>query len=364
MEAMRPIRVSVLGMGLSATVFHIPLIQALPGTFKLHSILERSATHTSSEARARYGDIKIVTTLDDVLQDGEVDCVVISTPNSTHFSFAKAALEAGKHVIIEKPLVPSVGEADILIAIAAPRNLIIATFQNRRFDSDYLTLKSVLDRLGDLVEFESHYDRWRPSLKGGTWKETAGRGQGIVYDLGSHLIDQILQLFGSPDRLFAHIYNSRNIGPPDFDDAFTAHFYYDNRNLPLIVTLKASPLSALDPQLRFSVKGTKGSFVKYGLDQQEDQLKLGIPTDHPNFGREPEAFQPTLTTLDANGSFISERIPTLQGSYLQWYANVGSALQANDPAALIVKPEQARETIRIIELMYQSSSQAKVLSLI
>jgi len=355
---------------MSATVFHIPFINSLPNLFKLHSVLERSATDERSEARNRYGSsITVVTTLQEVLDDNSVDCVVVGTPNVTHYPFAKAILEAGKHVIIEKPLVPTSKEADELIAIAAAHSppLIIATYQNRRFDSDFLTLKTILEKrtLGDLADFTSHYDRWRPHVKGGTWKEQGGLGHGIVYDLGSHLIDQALTLFGTPDRLFAHIYNSRKQGAPEFDDAFFTTFFYDHvedSGIPLVVHLRGSPLSAIEPQMRFTVKGTKGSFVKYGIDSQEDQLKLEPPmsTEDPAFGVESESNQGTLTTVDDKGDFVVGRVITEKGRYLNWYENVGAALQAGDPSLLYVKPEQARLTIRIIELMYESSRARRV----
>lgn len=371
MSSPKPTKISVLGMGMSATVFHIPFIKTLPNLFELHSILERSATATKSEARSRYGNhIKVVTTIEEVLNDPEVQAVVVGTPNSTHYGFAKSILQAGKHVVIEKPLTPSVAEADELVQIAKSHSppLIIATYQNRRFDSDFLTLAKLIytGALGNISSFETRYDRWRPQLKGGTWKEQAGKGQGVVYDLGSHLIDQILVLFGLPDRVFGYIYNSRRLGPDDFDDAFFGTFFYDNvpgSNVPLVVHLHGSPLSAVEPQLRYSVKGTKGSFVKYGIDPQEDQLKLDPPmsTSDPAFGVEAEPQAGILTIAQSDGTMKSERVISEHGRYLSWYENVGEALQERDPSKLYVKPEQAREVIHMIELMYESSRSGKVL---
>ncbi|KAG8934221.1 hypothetical protein FRC02_010391 [Tulasnella sp. 418] len=367
-----PIKTSVLGMGLSATTFHIPFIQALPDLFVLHSIMERSATPTKSTARALYGDqIKVVTTLEEITGDPEVQCVVISTPNSTHYPYAKAILQSGKHVIIEKPLVPSLQEADELLSIASSSNppLLIATYQNRRFDSDFLTVRNLIDQkvFGDIHEFESRYDRYRPSLKGGTWKETAGKGQGVLYDLGSHLIDQALTLFGIPDTVFATISNSRQLGPPDFADNFIAHLFYYNvpgSSIPLTVTVRSGSLSLLDPQLRFAIRGTKASFVKYGLDPQEDQRKKNPPTPltDPSFGIESEEYQGTLSSLDLEGKVVKRKIATETGRYLTWYENVGVAIQSRDPSKLPVKPNQAREVIRIIELLERSSIEGRVLS--
>ncbi|KAG9003810.1 hypothetical protein FRB94_008504 [Tulasnella sp. JGI-2019a] len=373
MASSKPIKVSVLGMGMSATVFHIPFIQTLPHLFSLHSIFERSATTEHSEARKRYGNgIKVVTSLEEVVNDSEVDCVVISTPNITHYPYAKASLQAGKNVIIEKPLVPTSTEAEELITLAASHSppLIIATYQNRRYDSDFLTVKKLMDKgvFGDIVEFETRFDRYRPVLKGGgTWKEQSGAGQGIVYDLGSHLVDQVLTLFGTPDRIYAHIYNARKLGPADFDDAFFAEFYYDSgangSQLPLVVTVRGSPLSALKSQPRYTIKGTKGSFLKHGLDVQEDQLRVLNPpmaTSDSAFGVEPESNYGLLTTVDSSNHMKEERVVAERGNYLGWYEDVGAALQAHDPSKLYVTPEQARETIRMIELMYESSRSEKV----
>jgi len=373
-----PIKTAVLGMGMSATVFHIPFILSLPHLFKLHTILERAATPEKSAARDRYGStgFNVVNTLEEVLSDKDVELIVISTPNATHFEYAKAALTARKHVIIEKPLVTSSAEATILIDLAASNNLILATYQNRRWDSDFLTLRKLLDvekPFGQLSELETRYDRWKPEMKGnGTWKEEAAWGHGAVFDLGSHLIDQVLTLFGTPHTLSAHISNSRCLGPSSFDDSFVAHFFYPPHSpllpestIPLIVTIRSASLSAMSPQLRFTVKGTKGSWVKYGLDVQEDQLKLEPPmgTEDELFGVESVQNEGVLTVVDAAapGGFRKESVKTETGDYISWYKNVGDAIQSRDRNKLIVKPEQARETIRMIELIYQSSKEGKVI---
>ncbi|KZO99240.1 putative NAD binding Rossmann fold oxidoreductase [Calocera viscosa TUFC12733] len=365
-----PVRAAVLGTGLSATVFHIPFILAHPQYFALHSILERSATPDHSVARQRYGpNVKVVTTYDEVLTDKDVDVVVLSTPNSTHYPYAKAALEAGKHVIIEKPLTTTSAEGAELVALAARKKLLICVYQNRRWDSDFLTLRKLLaqDVFGEVVEFETRYDRFRPNLVGGTWKEKAGTGQGALFDLGSHLIDQVLTLFGTPSSVTGFAANSRQVGDPAFDDSFVALFHYPvsaTRKLPLTVTLRGAILSLLNPQLRFTVKGTRASWVKYGLDVQEPQLRLAQPmslTD-PRFGVEPTELEGTLTTLDAAGQPASKKVPTERGDYTQWYKNVGQALQAGDVTLLEVKPEQGLEVIKMIEAIYTSSREGRTVS--
>jgi len=356
-------------MGLSATVFHIPFIRRFPELFTLHSILERKATPEKSLARDRYGpNTKVVTTYEEVLNDPECDLVVIGTPNSTHYPFAKAALEAGKHVIIEKPLTTTSVEGAELVKIAEAKNLVVAVYQNRRYDSDFLTLRRLLEKeqvFGEIVDFETRYDRFRPHLSGGgTWKEVPGVGQGAVFDLGSHLIDQVLTLFGTPDTITGFTGNMRQIGDPAFDDNFLVIFHYNvssTRKLPLVVTVRSSILSCLIPQLRYTVKGTKAAWVKYGLDVQEPQLRRPTPMslDDPEFGVEPKDHEGILTTADASGAMTSTRVPTEKGDYTLWYKNVGEAILAKDPSKLAVKPEQGLAVIRAIELVYESSRTGK-----
>lgn len=372
---MAPANVAVLGMGMSATVFHIPFIQALPAYFKLHMIMERSAIAEKSAARDRYGQtgFKVVNTLDEVLADPEVDVIVISTPNSTHYDFAKAALSAKKHVIVEKPLVPTSGQAQELIDIASQHGLVIATYQNRRWDSDFLTVRRLLESekvFGDLTEFHTSYDRFRPAPKGG-WKDEGDWGNGVVFDLGSHLIDQVLTLFGTPEKVYGRVWNSRNHEniPKTLHDAFIAHFYYPAHSplypsspIPLTVVISSAMLSLREPQVRFNIRGTKAGFVKYGLDVQEDQLKLVPPMElmDERFAVEPNEQEGTLTTVDEKGAMHSTRVPTEKGDYMSWFTNVGEAIAAKDPKKLIVQPTQAKQTIRMIELIYQSSNEERV----
>ncbi|KAF8343837.1 uncharacterized protein EI90DRAFT_3027278 [Cantharellus anzutake] len=377
----KPIGTAVVGTGMSATVFHIPFIRSLPEHFHLIAIVERKATPESSIARDRYGsqfpNLKVANTLEEVLTDEEVELVVISTPNATHHPYAKAALRAGKHVIIEKPLVNESFQATELIQLAKSKSLVIATYQNRRWDSDFLTLRRLLEServFGEVSEFETKFDRWKPVLKGNdTWREKAEWGNSILFDLGSHLIDQVITLFGTPSSISGHVWNSRGL-KEGLDDAFIAHFIYPpssskassshftNPNIPLHVTVKAAPLSLLKKQLRFSVKGTKASWTKYGVDPQEDQLKsnTSITPDAKGFGVEDAEFEGTLV-VEEDGKIVEKSTPTDRGHYLSWFKNVGEAIQAKDPSLLIVKPEQAQEVIRLIELIYQSHEEGRVI---
>ncbi|KAL7416462.1 NAD binding Rossmann fold oxidoreductase [Mrakia frigida] len=377
-----PIKVSVIGIGMSATVFHIPFILSLPDHFTLHSILERKATPQSSDARKFFPGVKVVTTLEEVLQDEEVDAVFVTSINATHFDFSKAILEAGKHVIIEKPLTPTFAEAQELIAIAKSKNLVLATYQNRRWDSDMLTLKSLLDNgsFGELSEFESHFDRFRYELAVGSraWKETKAPGVGAEYDLGSHLLDQALWLFGRPESVSGVVRNSRALGDPEVADSFTIQLNYPatsipGRKIPLLVICSGSTLSLLSPQLRFSVKGTEGAFVKYGTDVQEAQLIASgnwkgpvvegaiSPKDGSDaWGREPEDLWGTLYTKDVPEG---KKIESLPGSYGSWFKNVAEAIQSKDPSHLIVTPEQAALVIEVVEAAGLSSREGRRIAL-
>ncbi|CED85287.1 Predicted oxidoreductase [Phaffia rhodozyma] len=370
-----PINVSVVGIGMSATVFHIPFIQALPEQFKLHSIVERKATSEKSDARDFYGpDIKVVTSLQEVLEDDVVDAVFVTTINDTHYEFSKAILTAGKHVIIEKPLTPTAAESKELIDLAKSTNLIIAVFQNRRWDADFLTVKHLYEtgQFGELSHFESYFDRYRNNLAPSRqWKETPGPGSGAAFDLGSHLLDQALYLFGRPDSVTATLRNSRGLGHADFHDSFIIQLNYPakenqtGRKIPLLVTLGGSILSLFNPQLRYRIKGTDAAFVKYGVDVQEPQSvasgywqgppKADVPKPGDDaFGREPKEAWGTIYTAEKKDGEVVE---SKQGSYLDWFKNVAGAIQKKDPELLIVKPEQAAEVIEIIEACLKSSQE-------
>jgi len=394
----KPIGTAVIGTGLSATIFQIPFILSLPQYFHLITIVERKASSDSSLARDRYGsqlpNLKIVNTIEEVLVDHEeeVELVVISTPNATHYPYAKAALNAGKHVIIEKPIVTKSSQASELVQLAQSKSLIIATYQNRRWDSDFLTLRRLLFEkekgvFGEIAEFETRYDRWlNPFLNKGpgpgnsnVWNEKAEWGNGVLFDLGSHLIDQVLTLFGTPSSVSGHVWNSRGL-QEGLDDAFIAHFIYlprtssssssspssqqrfTNSTIPLHVILRASSTSLLKNQLRFSVKGTKASWTKYGVDPQEDQLKLHPPlsVNAKEFGVEKKELEGMLVVEEGN-KVVEILTPTETGHYVGWFKNVGEAIQSRDPSKLIVQPEQAQEVIRMIELIYQSHTEGRVI---
>ncbi|KAK4049143.1 hypothetical protein OIV83_004339 [Microbotryomycetes sp. JL201] len=370
--APQPINVAVLGVGMSATVFHIPFIQALPDQFKLVTIFERSATADRSRARELFPTVKVVNKLEDVISDQTIQLVFVSTVNDTHYEYSKLALEAGKHVVCEKPLTPTSKAAYELAELAKDRNLVLAVYQNRRqvlahrWDADFLTIKKLIGEgaFGHLSEFQSNFDRYKnEAATTKLWKEEDRPGSGMHYDLGSHLVDQILDLFGKPDSVTAILRNSRSIGNPNVPDNFIIHLHYNatnERKLPLLATARQSILSLQSPQLRFTIKGTDAAFIKHGLDVQEDQLKAGAheAVARSDFGVEPENLQGQLYTSEGMRNVKSER-----GSYISWFKNVADAIQSGDRNKLIVTPEQAALVIEIIEAATVSSKEERTVQL-
>ncbi|TXT13287.1 hypothetical protein VHUM_00654 [Vanrija humicola] len=360
---MAPLRVSILGTGLSLQAFHYPLITALPGKFVLHSVLERTPRGKAQEVAGN--DIKVVTTIDEVVNDKDVDVVVISTPNNTHFPYAKAALNAGKHVMVEKPVTPTVEEAEELAALAKSKGLVFCVYQNRRWDADFLTLQKLIKdgKLGPIHEFNSRFDRYRPLPAGHVaagWKELPGNHNEAIYNLGSHIIDQAITLFGVPDRVFNRNIDQRGIG---LDEAFEMTLYYPpsaGSKTPLTVNLGASILSSVPEQLRYLVKGANGSYLKFGLDPQEPFLRGGKTVADEGYGIEPESAWGSVSTF-ADGKWATEKLKTENGWYPAIYESLYDAVEAKDPSRLAVKPEQAIWTMKIIELGNQSSKEGRII---
>ncbi|MCU1267907.1 MAG: oxidoreductase domain protein [Acidobacteria bacterium] len=341
------IRVGLIGYGMSGRVFHAPIIQSVPH-LKLKTVVQRRA----DDSRDRYPSVAVVQDAAAVFADPDIDLVVITTPNNSHFDLARKALLANKHVVVEKPFTNTVNEARQLIEIARQQNRIVSAFQNRRWDGDFLTVKQILngELLGRLVEYESHFDRYR-NLRQPTWREEAGPGSGILFDLGSHLIDQAQVLFGLPQLITADISAQRETS--QITDNFELILHYDR----LKVTLKAGML-VREPGARFTLHGTAGSFVKFGLDPQEGDLKKGLTPSVANWGEESEDDWGKLNT-EIGGLNIQGRIKTIAGCYQAYYQNIAAAIAGQ--AELAVKPEEARNTIRIIELAMQSAEQRRTI---
>ncbi|MDR1672386.1 MAG: oxidoreductase [Bacteroidales bacterium] len=339
---MNKIHAGLASFGMSGKVFHAPILTHHQG-FYLNTIVERS----KNEAKAIYPDVSVVRSFDELLHNDNIELVVINTPDHTHFELAHKALEAGKHVIIEKPFTQTIGQGEDLLNLAHKKGLKLSVFQNRRWDGDFLTVRRIIDNqwLGRLVEFESNYMRFRNFIQPDTWKESALQGIGIVYNLGSHMIDQALMLFGMPEAVWADVDSLR--GGSEIDD-----YYHIKLSYPDVkVTLKASYL-AREEGARYTLNGTQGSFLKYGIDPQEDALKQGGNPTQPGWGQEPERFWGILNT-DCNGIHIRGKIETVAGNYASYYDNIYDVLR-ND-AVLDVLPEQALNVIRLIEAAMESS---------
>lgn len=349
----KTIPIGLLGFGMAGRVFHAPFISAVEG-LKLYKI-KANRPASIDLAKKLYPATEVVSDTVAILEDETIDLVIVATTNETHYSLAKAALEAGKHVVVEKPFTVTSEEATELINLAKQKGKLLTVYQNRRWDSDFKTVKKLMDSqlLGRLVEYEAHFDRFRPIPASETWKEEDQPGTGILYDLGSHLIDQALVRFGTPESLYADLRTQRSGG--EIIDCFDLTFYYNNG---LKAILKAGML-VKQPGPRFILSGDKGSFVKYGLDVQEAALKQGaIPATESDWGTEPEEIWGKLDT-EVQGLRLVGKIQSQTGDYRGFYENVRDAIQGM--AELEVKPEQARNTIRVIELAIQSSQEKRAL---
>ncbi|TDZ32401.1 scyllo-inositol 2-dehydrogenase (NADP(+)) IolW [Colletotrichum spinosum] len=355
--------VGIIGYGLSAKVFHIPFINLTP-QFNLHSIVQRKPT-ASSSAPNDYPTLKHHTSLEPMLRDPEVDIVNILTPPNTHFSFAKQALQAGKHVLVEKPFVPTVAEAEELIQIAKTNNRLICVYQNRRWDSDFLTVKKMISDgiLGRVYEFDTHFDRYRPD-RPSSWKGELGmdEGGGALYDLGSHLIDQVYHLFGMPQGVYGKLVSQRD-GRFDAQDPDSVHAqltYPDG----LIVSVRIGVMSVETIQPRFWIRGTRASFHKTALDPQEDQLKAGRKPDEPGFGVE-DPINGGRLLLVRDGGRVEERtkLTVEPKTYLKLFEAFARAVETGRDEDVPVPASEARDVLRIIDAVRESAKTGSELRL-
>ncbi|WP_078409271.1 oxidoreductase [Priestia abyssalis] len=346
---MKTLQVGLVGYGLSGQVFHAPFVHT-----HSHMNLKKVVERRSAKSKEHYPYVEVVASYEELLADEEIDVVIITTPNEFHFSMVKDAILKRKHVVIEKPFTVTSKEAMELTELAGEYGVKLFVYHNRRWDGDFKTVKKIIEQglLGDIVEFESHFDRFRNYFKENAWREEDRPGSGILYDLGSHLIDQSLVLFGTPDAVTAHTSIQRKGGKSV--DAFDVRLHYPE----VSVTLKAGMLvRELGP--RFTLHGTEGSFVKYDLDPQENALRQGsMPTDS-GYGIEDEGCWGTLNAT-INGLHYHGKIETLPGSYQDFYQNVYEAV--TEGKELEVKPEQGATVIRIIELAEQSAREKRTIS--
>lgn len=327
--------------GMSGSIFHAPLLHTHKG-FQLKSILQRN----SDSALERYPYVTVAKSYEELLKDDEIELIVVNLPDNMHYGFTAKALEAGKHVIVEKPFTTSTRDGKMLIELAVKKGCLLSVFQNRRWDSDFLTVQKIINRkiLGRLVEYESHFDRYRNYIQD-SWKENPDAETGTLYNLGSHLIDQALVLFGIPNAVYADVRILRTGGK--VDDTFDLKLYYPE----IKVTLKAGYL-VREPGPRFQLHGTHGSYIKYGVDPQEEALKRGDSPAKTEWGIEPESEWGSLNT-ELEDIHFKGKVETTAGSYLSFYSNIYDALRNN--RELAVKPHEALNVIQIIEAAYQSS---------
>ncbi|MDF2723851.1 MAG: putative dehydrogenase [Paenibacillus sp.] len=342
------LRVGLIGYGFAGKTFHAPVITAVPG-MQLAKVVQRS----SSSSKERYPWVEVVPHVNDLYRDDSIDLIVVTTPSNDHYEFVKDALLAGKHVVVEKPFTVTADEADRLIALAKEQGKVLSVFHNRRWDGDFLTIREIVaqELLGRISEAEFSWDSYRPAV-GKNWRDKALPGSGVFYDLGVHLIDQALTLFGVPATINAEVRAIRdNAASHDYFQVVLG--YTDG----LRVRLKSSPL-VRERGPRYTLHGTLGSFVKYGLDPQEKALINGGTPLEPDWGAEPEALWGTLNT-SVGGLQFTGRIRTIPGSYASYFQNVHDAITGK--AELAVKPEQARMAVRLIELGMKSSDERRTI---
>jgi predicted dehydrogenase len=310
---------------------------------------------TKNLAQEKYPGVKTFRTLEDLLADKNIELVIVNTPSVTHYDYAKQVILAGKHLIVEKPFTATVEQAEELIALAKKKKIKLSVYQNRRYDSDYRTVKKILDEgwLGTIVDAAIHYDRYVPALSYKAHKETPTPAVGCLYDLGSHLIDQSIQLFGMPLALFADI----TINRPDskVDDYFDLKLFYPNHR----VTLKSS-YYVREPMPGYQLHGTLGSFIKHKTDVQETDLQANKKPGGDDWGIEPEN-QKGLLHTEKDGKVIKEFIPSLKGNYGDYYQGVFNAIRNNAP--MPVTGDDGMKVIQVIEAAIKSNKEKKVIEL-
>lgn len=340
------IGVGLVGYGMAARVFHAPVIESVAG-LRLLKVVERRG----EESRRRHPHVEVVRDADELLADERVELVVVATPNHTHFELARQSLLAGRHVVVEKPFTNTSAEARQLIELARAGGRLITVHHNRRWDGDFLTVRKIIGGglLGRLAEYESHYDRFRNHPRPGAWREEPGAGGGILYDLGAHLIDQALALFGPPRAVTAALRVQREFAHAV--DSFDLRLDYDR----LKVSLGAGML-VREPRARFRLHGSSGSFVKRGMDPQEEALKRGEAPGAQGWGEEPPERWGTLDA-EVGGVRVRGRVETVAGSYASFYQNVADAVRGR--AELAVKPEESLNVIRVIELALRSDAEGR-----
>lgn len=336
------LRVGLMGYGFAGATFHAPVIESC-GRATVAAI----ATAQTERAQADYPHAAVVPDFDALIARRDIDCIVIATPNDTHFDLAHKALEAGRNVVVDKPVTLSARDAKALADLAAKYGLLFAPFHNRRWDGDFMTLRALIEsgQLGRVTHYESHFDRFRPQVPQ-RWREEASRGGGLLFDLGPHLIDQALALFGVPRTVSATLKQHRDQAQaPDY---VHLQLGYPDKE----VILHASALAALAPP-RFAVHGTRGSYVKTGLDVQEDQLKAGLRPGDVGFGKNPPGL---LCEIDGDHE-LSIEFATQNGAYADYYRSLAMSILDGKPFP--VTAQDAVDVMTIIDLAIRSDAEGR-----
>ncbi len=336
------IDVGLVGFGFAGRTFHAPIIAAVEG-LRLAAILQRHG----SEAQQAYPEASQVRTLEELLAIDSIRLIVIATTNNSHFSLAKECLLAGRDVVIDKPFATSYAEAAELVRLASEKRRLLSIYQNRRWDGDFVTIQQLFaeSKFGRVVLFESHFDRFRPHLKANAWRERPEPGSGLLFDLGPHLIDQAMVLFGEPEAINADIRIERD--GASVDDAFDVTLRY-----PKLRALLRGGVTITTPTPRFVIHGILGGYLKYGLDPQEDALKAGEAPSGDAWGQEAPEHWGSLLVAQGD-SLVAEKLPTAAGDYRGYYRNIRDAILGK--ATLAVTPPQALRVMRALELAVESS---------
>jgi len=342
------VRVGLIGFGLAGQAFHAPVICGVEG-MELACILERHG----SLAREKYPDVRVARTVEELLTDEEIRLCVVATRNDSHAALARACLEAGRHVVVDKPFAPTLVECEQVVRVAAEQHRLLTVYHNRRWDGDFQTVRSIVEpgTQGTVAEYEARFDRFRLEAKAGAWRESPDQpASGVLFDLGPHLIDQALILFGEPQAITASAFCQRETS--HVDDAFDVCLEY-----PRLRAMLRARIVAYAPGPHFLIHGTKGSFVKYGMDPQEERLRgENFPQGKdwgPDWGEETEDLWGTLSRVGEP----NQRIKTARGDYRGFYANVRDAIE--NGTALDVTPDQALRTMRALLLAHKSSREQR-----
>lgn len=341
----KPIKTGILSFGMSGKVFHAPFLQLHPG-FELCSIVER---HQKTAAQF-YPDIRSYDCVEDLLTDPDLELVVVNTPNDTHAAYVLKALQAGKHVLVEKPFATSPDEANMLFEEAKTRELHLLPYQNRRYDTDFKAVKEIIasGKLGRLVEVQCRFDRYRPEIGPKKFKENPVPGSGLLFDLGPHLLDQVITLFGKPEKW------NRTLGcfreNTQVDDFVHLQLSYPD-GMQVFVT--ASMLTA-DAPPAYQLFGSKGSFTKYRTDPQEPQLVGGMTPDHAGYGHETSGDEGRLCLIDSSGSKMVEQTPLQHSSYMQTFEDVLQTIRNG-----VEYPVSQADVLLQLEIMTGHSNEAQ-----